>query len=55
MHAPGDMKDREVWHAAVHGITKSGTQLNNKKMNGCGETRQSFDNFFRKFMFKEGS
>ena len=21
-------KDREAWHAAVHGVTKSGTQLN---------------------------
>jgi len=25
----GIMKDREAWHAAVHGITKSWTQLNN--------------------------
>ena len=23
------LKDREVWHAAVHGITKSRTQLRN--------------------------
>ena len=23
------MKDREAWHAAVHGITKSRTQLSN--------------------------
>ena len=22
-------KDREAWHAAVHGVTKSQTQLNN--------------------------
>ena len=22
------MKDREAWRAAVHGVTKSGTQLN---------------------------
>ena len=22
------MKDREAWHAAVHGVTKNGTQLN---------------------------
>ena len=21
------MRDREAWHAAVHGVTKSGTQL----------------------------
>ena len=23
------VKDREVWHAAVHGVTKSQTQLSN--------------------------
>jgi len=23
------MKDREAWHAAVHGVSKSRTQLNN--------------------------
>ena len=23
------VKDREAWHAAVHGVTKSGTQLSN--------------------------
>ena len=23
------LMDREVWHAAVHGVTKSQTQLNN--------------------------
>ena len=23
------VKDREAWHAAVHGVTKSQTQLNN--------------------------
>ena len=23
------MKDREAWHAAVHGVTKSGTRLSN--------------------------
>ena len=22
------VKDREAWHAAVHGVAKSGTQLN---------------------------
>ena len=26
---PGDVKDREACHAAVHGVTKSQTQLNN--------------------------
>ena len=25
------VKDREAWHAAVHGVTKSQTQLNNNK------------------------
>ena len=25
--APGDRKDREAWHAAVHGVAKSQTQL----------------------------
>ena len=54
MHTLGDMKDREAWHAAVPGIAKSGTQLHNKKMNGAGEVRQSLDNFFKKFVFKEG-
>ena len=24
-------KDREAWHAAVHGVAKSQTQLNNNK------------------------
>ena len=23
------VKDREAWHAAVHGVAKSGTQLSN--------------------------
>ena len=23
------VEDREAWHAAVHGVTKSGTQLSN--------------------------
>ena len=49
------MKDREAWHAAIYGITKSETQLHNKKMNGAGEVRRSLDNFFKKFVFKEGS
>ena len=26
--APGDGKDREAWHAAVHGVAKSQTRLN---------------------------
>ena len=25
------VKDREAWHAAVHGVTKSQTRLNNNK------------------------
>ena len=25
-------KDKEVWHAAVHGVAKSWTQLNNNKV-----------------------
>ena len=25
------VKDREAWHAAVHGVMKSWTQLNNNK------------------------
>ena len=28
-------RDREVWHAAVHGVTKSGTQLSNSINKGC--------------------
>ena len=24
-----EMKDRETWHAEVHGVEKSGTQLSN--------------------------
>ena len=27
--APGDVIDREAWHAAIHGVAKSWTQLNN--------------------------
>ena len=27
--ALGDVKDREAWRAAVHGVTKSHTQLSN--------------------------
>ena len=30
---PGDVKDREACHAAVHGVTKSQTQLNNNNNN----------------------
>ena len=29
----GDVKDRGAWHAAVHGVTKSQTQLNNNNNN----------------------
>ena len=35
------VKYREAWHAAVHGVTKSWTQLNNNKM----------DNSFTSFSF----
>ena len=27
--APGEVKDREAWRAAVHGITNSQTRLSN--------------------------
>ena len=27
------VKDREAWHAPVHGVAKSQTQLNNNKTN----------------------
>ena len=27
------VKDREAWHAAVHGVTKSWTQLNDQTTN----------------------
>ena len=27
------VKDREAWHAAVHGVTKSWTQLSNNNNN----------------------
>ena len=26
---PGEMENREAWHAAVHGVAKSQTQLSN--------------------------
>ena len=26
---PGDVKDGEAWHAAVHGVAKSQTRLSN--------------------------
>ena len=29
------MKDREAWHDAVHGVTKSQTQLSDPTTNGC--------------------
>ena len=38
------VKDREVWHAAVHGVAKSQTQLSNrttKKCNHQGKTERS--------------
>ena len=27
------VKDREAWYAAVHGVTKNGTQLNDNNFN----------------------
>ena len=30
---PEIVKDREAWHAAVHGVTKTQTQLNNNNPN----------------------
>ena len=29
------VKDREAWHDAVHGVTKSQTQLSDPTTNGC--------------------
>ena len=29
------VRDREAWHAAVHGVTKSRTQLNDSATTGC--------------------
>ena len=29
---PGDLKGREAWHAAVHGASKSWTQLSNYRV-----------------------
>ena len=31
------VKDREAWHAAVHGVTKSWTQLSNQITTKCEE------------------
>ena len=39
------MKDREAWCAVVHGISKSRTQLSNKKKNRCeGKMGEIFGN-----------
>ena len=37
---PGDMKEREAWRAAVHGVAKSRTQLSNWTTTYKGEKRQ---------------
>ena len=29
------VRDREAWHAAVHGVTKSRTQLSDSATTGC--------------------
>ena len=29
------VRDREAWHAAVHGVTKSQTQLSDSTTTGC--------------------
>ena len=29
------VRDREAWHAAVHGVTKSRTQLSDSSTTGC--------------------
>ena len=29
------VRDREAWHAAVHGVTKSRTQLSDSTTTGC--------------------
>ena len=42
------VKDREVWHAAVHGVTKESNtteRLNNNKMISCAD----MDNFTSSF------
>ena len=33
--------DREAWRAAVHGVTKSRTQLNRSRLRGKGDLTQS--------------
>ena len=37
---PGDMKEREAGHAAVHGVAKSRTRLSNLTTTYKGEKRQ---------------
>ena len=37
------VKDREAWHAVIHGVAKSQTQLSNKRVhkNVCKEDKES--------------
>ena len=34
------MKDREAWHAAVHGVTKSRTRLRNRTTTATGNNKR---------------
>jgi len=48
------MKDREAWHAAVHGVAKSRTWLNNwtTAYKGCEfYSRQTYDTYTQCFLF----
>ena len=45
------VKDREVWHSAVHGVAKSRTQLSNRTTKNVG----SDHDFFFFFLLVTGS